>query len=172
MSERRCSPPAPAALSPLAQVNTPGGRLLLAHAQLHHLDRLAVDNLLDAVRPALQRDRNLVGVVVLLIDANDAAERTRHMIECFLDHRHRNPELLHAAGAGPAQIMETPTARGDPRLGTDPVLHLVPVVHRPLTVSAEHEVAIGEPRARPDQRPSLPAQRGRVWPPVFAALAR
>src|SRR6516225_615151 len=158
--------------SPGAADPAPGGRLLLAHAQLHHLGRFTTDDLVHTIGPALQRDRNFVGVVVLLIDANDAAERPRHMIECFLDHRHRDPELLHAAGAGPAQIMKTPATRGNPCLGTDPVLHLVPVVHRPLTVSAEHEVAVGEPRARPDQRPGLPAQRDRVWPPVFGALGR
>src|SRR5215831_2352110 len=126
-------------------------------AQRQQFSRLATGDLLDTIGPALQRNANLISIVMLLIDTDDAAERARHMIECFLDHRHRDPELLHAAGAGPAQIMQPPAARGDPCLGTNPVLHLVPVVHRPLTVSAEHEIAAGEPQACLDQRPSLGA---------------
>src|SRR5262249_522895 len=124
-----------------------GGRLLLAPAQLHHLGRLTADELVHTIGPTLKRNANLVGVIMGLIDTADAAERSRDVVECLLDDRDRNPEPLHAAGAGPAQIMETPAARGDPCLGTDPVLHLVPVVHRPLTVDGEHEVTTGKPRA-------------------------
>src|SRR5262249_37200581 len=35
-----------------------GGRLLLAHAQLHHLGRLTANDLLDAIGPPLQSDAN------------------------------------------------------------------------------------------------------------------
>src|SRR5262249_3809434 len=63
--------------SPGAGDPAPGGRLLLAPAQLHHLGRLTADNLLDAIGPPLQRDADLVGVVVGLVDTDDAAERSR-----------------------------------------------------------------------------------------------
>src|SRR5215831_4370582 len=76
--------------SPGAADPAPGGRLLLADAQLHHLGRLTADDLVHTIGPLLQRDADLVGVVVRLVDADDAAERSRDVVERLLDHRHRD----------------------------------------------------------------------------------
>src|SRR5262249_26880297 len=156
--------------SPGAADPAPGGRLLLAPAQLHHLGRLTADDLLDAIGPALQSDPDLVGVVVGLVDADDAAERARNVVERLLDHRHLDAQPLHPAGTGPAQVVQTPSLRGDPRPGADPALDLTPAVHRSFTISAEHVRTAGEPRASFDQRPGLRAQRDFMLAAVLGSL--
>jgi hypothetical protein len=57
-------------------------------SQRHDLGRLTADNLLDAIGPFLQGDTKLIGIVVLLVDAHDAAERTGDVVERTLDYRH------------------------------------------------------------------------------------
>ena len=151
--------------------SAPGGRLLLAHAQLHHLGRLTADDFVHTIGPALQSDTDVVGIIVPWIDASNAAEDAALMIERLLDHRHLDAELLHASGRGSAQVMQTPSLRGDPRPGADPALDLTPAVHRSFTLSAEHVRTAGELRASFDQRPGLRTQRDFMLAAVLGSLS-
>src|SRR5262249_32970480 len=106
------------------------------------------------------------------VDADDAAERSRSVVERLLDHRHRNAEPLHARGRGAAQIVQAPCTRSNPGLGADPALDRVPVIYRPLAVDGEHEITASKPRALLDQLPGLRAQRYCMRTRVFGAPGR
>src|SRR5262249_55700224 len=164
--------PVDAANPPGAADPAPGGRLLLVHAQLHHLGRLTADGLLDTIGPALQSDADLVGVVVLLVAFDDATRHPGNVIEVLLGDGNRSAEFLQATGTGPAQIVQAPAVRRDLRFDADPNPDLVPAGDRFLPIGAEHVGTASEPRLYLDQCPSLRAQGKLTFAVVLRSLAR
>src|SRR6516162_8941139 len=103
-------------------------------------DRPAPHDGLDVVSPTLQPGALFVGVVVPLINADDAAKRAAAMVEHLLDHRQLDAEPGHAGCRRPPQIMP------DERLLrlhdlVDGELDAREVPDRPGAVSREDDVA-------------------------------
>src|SRR5262249_31513694 len=140
---------------------------------LHHLvlGRLAADQSLDMVGPALEGVALLVEVVVALIDPDNATECSAAVVENLLDDFNPNAEPLHPGGDTSAHIMQRPPLR---ELGAPIEIPLEPTVasDRSAPIAGEDEVAADKARLGCNDAPSLRRQRYCVWHAVLDALAR
>src|SRR5262245_5704879 len=94
------------------RANASTGRLILA--QLHHNGRLlAAHQLLDMIRPALQRARDRSRVVRPVVDAGNAGTMTAEVVQHRLDVMRLNAKVSHAGGDGAPDVVQLPGSAGD-----------------------------------------------------------
>src|SRR5262245_31889647 len=135
------------------------------------VSRLAGDEALNVVRPALQRVALLIEVVVALIDPDNATECPAAVVEDLLDDFDPNAEPLHPGCDTSAHIMQRPRLR---ELGALIEIALEPTVSsdRSASIAGEDKVAADKARLRSNDAPSVLRQRYCVWHAVLDALAR
>src|SRR5580704_5074898 len=68
----------------------------------------ALNNRRDMLTPCRQRRSLLSGIVVPLIDADDASAASRHMVQDCLGHFEADAEALEPGRHSPAKIVQPP----------------------------------------------------------------
>jgi hypothetical protein len=122
--------------------------------------------LFDVIGPALQGVGFFFGIIVLLIDANDAAKRTGSMPQHALCHFKPDFESLQAAGDSATQIVNHPRL-GEVQLGVEPIFDMVEIGDRPLAACREDVIATLDTRRRVNDLPGQCAQWDSMRLPIL-----